>query len=295
MELVSKIVCISHVMTWHNRQLHTAMEMLNYFYFVIVVGGGILLLLMPFALAACGKWISTIFAIVFQLLIAFVVKEWACSFNLDAGYSSKSWLAFLALAGVFTLFMISALDLTISWSECGFLVLLMFTAVLIASICLWDIVNWVELNRVVRAPIDPKEKGVVGYKIFDQNWRCRDIQYHLGERISREQVPSLCVRGFHFCLNAKSCAVYCDYQDSPEGCKFAMVEAVGEIRFDGGKAATNVLNIVKELSCEEFMELCKETQVVLPHPRNRDGDILKFANGVTRMWFKLELTPLLSR
>ena len=137
----------------------------------------------------------------------------------------------------------------------GVLLLAFSTALLYA--------DWYHLRRFKRVPIDSSERGVIGYKIFDSKWKCRGLQYIRGERISMTSLPELCRRGFHFCLNANDCRSYYT-TDLTVNNKFAIVEAVGALEFDGYKAATNALKINKELSRQEFLKLCETDQVYVP-------------------------------
>ena len=198
------------------------------------------------------------------------------------------FLVILASVSVLSTFSFTAYTSTMS-SEDGF-----FAAILILfaflGLCLaaeWE--HWESYNRVRRAPIDAKEKGVVGYKIFDRDWVCLGMQYNVGERVSRKRLPCLCFTGYHFCLNAADCLKFRSTKASI-GNTFAQVEGVGDTEFDGEKAATNALKIVKELSRKEFLQLCKETQVKLPHFRDTlDSDLLTFSNGVMVNWRGREL------
>jgi len=119
---------------------------------------------------------------------------------------------------------------------------------------------WWSDRRIRRNPNQDSEVGVVGYKIFESNWKCHGLQYKVGEKISRDHAPVFCSVGFHFCLNANNCTTYYTTEVA-DNRKFALVEAVGAVEYDGYKCVTNSLKILKELSRNEFLKLCKTKQV----------------------------------
>lgn len=49
---------------------------------------------------------------------------------------------------------------------------------------------------------------VKGYKAFNKNLKCRDIQYQVGKTYELEEYPVLCDKGFHFCKNIADIFVY---------------------------------------------------------------------------------------
>ena len=36
-----------------------------------------------------------------------------------------------------------------------------------------------------------------GYKVFNPDWTCRDMQYEVGKSYEMEEKPVICERGFH--------------------------------------------------------------------------------------------------
>ena len=38
-----------------------------------------------------------------------------------------------------------------------------------------------------------------GYKVFNPDWTCIDMQYEVGKTYEMEERPIICERGFHFC------------------------------------------------------------------------------------------------
>ena len=62
---------------------------------------------------------------------------------------------------------------------------------------------------------------MIGYKGFDQNWRCRDKQYEVGKTYEEEKAV-LCQEGMHFCENPFDVFTY---YSSSDRARYAEVEA----------------------------------------------------------------------
>lgn len=98
-----------------------------------------------------------------------------------------------------------------------------------------------------------------GYKIFDQNWRCRGFQYAVGETATTTEVLVVCKGGLHFCTRALDCLQYYNLNDTNH---YAEVEAVGDVVSHHDKFVTNRLLVVRELTRDEFAALCHGTIVM---------------------------------
>ena len=98
------------------------------------------------------------------------------------------------------------------------------------------------------------ETGVIrGFKVFNPDWTCRDKQYTCPGAFEEDVTPSVCDRGMHFCKKAADCFNY--YSFNPEN-KVAEVIALAERTVeDGDKCATNYLEIVREISWQEVLEI----------------------------------------
>ena len=94
-----------------------------------------------------------------------------------------------------------------------------------------------------------------GYKVFNEDWTCRDFKYEVGETYEMKESPQCCDRGFHFCTNLADCFYYYSFNTNN---KVAEVEALGEIDKDNDdtKHCTNKIKIVREISWEEVLTLC---------------------------------------
>ncbi len=97
-----------------------------------------------------------------------------------------------------------------------------------------------------------KNTIVKGYKVFNPDWTCRDFQFSCPGIFEEDVIPSVCDRGFHFCPRAVDCFNY--YSFDPDN-KVAEVIALGEVNGDGDKLCTNKIQIVRELSWAEVLEI----------------------------------------
>lgn len=98
------------------------------------------------------------------------------------------------------------------------------------------------------------ETGVIrGFKVFNPDWTCRNKQYTCPGAFEEDVTPSVCDRGMSFCKKAADCFNY--YSFNPEN-KVAEVIALAERTVeDGDKCATNYLEIVREISWQEVLEI----------------------------------------
>ena len=94
-----------------------------------------------------------------------------------------------------------------------------------------------------------------GYKVFNEDWTCRDFKYEVGKTYEMEESPQCCGIGFHFCTNLADCFNYYSFNTDN---KVAEVEALGEIDKDDDdtKHCTNKIKIVREIAWEEVLTLC---------------------------------------
>jgi hypothetical protein len=139
---------------------------------------------------------------------------------------------------------------------------------------------------------------VLGYKIFESDWKCHDYQYPFGNKTSDVSEPEtshtavhdgpvkMCESGFHFCQRALDCM---DYYHLHPLYRYAQVAASDVVITDGNKSVTNRLTLVKELSLEEFKKLCTGTITTwwangfkCSETTYRDGEM----HGVHKSWRK---------
>ena len=96
-------------------------------------------------------------------------------------------------------------------------------------------------------------KIIRGFKVFNPDWSCKNKQYTCPGIFEENVTPSVCDRGMHFCKKAADCFNY--YSFNPEN-KVAEVIAPAERTVeDGDKCATNYLEIVREISWQEVLEI----------------------------------------
>lgn len=97
---------------------------------------------------------------------------------------------------------------------------------------------------------------VKGYKVFNHDWACNVRgnvkQYTCPGRFEEDVQPIVCKSGMHFCKKAIDCFNYHSFDPSK---KVAEVIAYGEIMERDDKCCTNKLEIVREISWEELLEI----------------------------------------
>ena len=90
-----------------------------------------------------------------------------------------------------------------------------------------------------------------GYKGFEADMTCRDFQYEVGKTYEIDGEIKPCERGFHFCRNAADVLNYY----GGEGCRYAEVEAFGEVINGEDKSVTSRIRMVRELTRTEILEI----------------------------------------
>ena len=97
-----------------------------------------------------------------------------------------------------------------------------------------------------------ENKPIKGYKVFDKDWRCRDFRFTCPGVFEEDVIPKVCDRGFHFCKKLIDCFNY--YMFDPDN-HVAEVIALGEVESNDDKICTNRIEIVRELSWHEVLDL----------------------------------------
>lgn len=121
-----------------------------------------------------------------------------------------------------------------------------------------------------------------GYKILDKNFCCRGLQYRVGETQTHKGPIEPCQSGLHFCARALDCLSYYGY--TPEN-RYAEVHAVGQIITKEDKSVTDELEIVREISFEEFAKLCTGTITTLYNSGTKHEEYT-FRAGVGKCKYK---------
>ena len=84
-----------------------------------------------------------------------------------------------------------------------------------------------------------------GFKAFNKDMTCKDMQYEIGKTYELGDTPICCQRGFHFCKSLADCYNYYDMSKDTRICE---VEALGEIVTDDEvKYCTDKILIIKEI------------------------------------------------
>jgi len=90
-----------------------------------------------------------------------------------------------------------------------------------------------------------------GFKGFDKDLKCRDMQYEVGKEYKFGDKLEMCNSGFHFCQKITDVHEYYNLKQS----RICEIEAIGEIITDKNKSVTNHIKIIRELSKLEILEL----------------------------------------
>lgn len=93
---------------------------------------------------------------------------------------------------------------------------------------------------------------VKGYKVFNPDWTCNRKQYTCPGKFEEDVNLGVCKRGMHFCEKLRDCFGY--YKFDPKN-KVAEVIAYGDVITKGDKSCTNKLEIVRELSWAEVLDM----------------------------------------
>lgn len=84
-----------------------------------------------------------------------------------------------------------------------------------------------------------------GYKAFNKDLKCRDMQYEIGKEYTFDGEPIPCEQGFHFCKSIADCYRFYNMSEDTRICK---VTASGDIKTDDEvKYCTNHIKIVSEV------------------------------------------------
>lgn len=104
---------------------------------------------------------------------------------------------------------------------------------------------------------------VKGYKVFMSDWTCQPggnfKQYSCPGMFEQDGKLEMCVNGIHFCKKLMDCFKHKQYYP---GYKVAEVIAHGEVLERNGKCCTNKLEVVKEISPEEYLAIKKYTEAL---------------------------------
>lgn len=92
---------------------------------------------------------------------------------------------------------------------------------------------------------------ITAYKAFDENWKCRDFQYKVGETYEHSGKVKVCGSGFHSCELPFDCWNYYGLD-----AKLAKVEVSDISRKDDGdsKIASAKITIVAEMSIGDWIK-----------------------------------------
>lgn len=100
--------------------------------------------------------------------------------------------------------------------------------------------------------MDEVSEGVKGYKVFNPDWTCRGKQYSCPGKFEEDGALLICKHGMHFCKKAGDCFNYYDFNPDFH---VAEVVAYGRVVEQDDKCVTDKLEIVREVSWHEVLDL----------------------------------------
>ena len=100
--------------------------------------------------------------------------------------------------------------------------------------------------------MDEVSGGVKGYKVFNSDWTCRGKHYTCPGKFEEDVKLLICSRGMHFCKKAVDCFTYYDFNPDFH---VAEVVAYGRVVERNDKCVTDKLEIVREISWHEVLDL----------------------------------------
>ena len=84
-----------------------------------------------------------------------------------------------------------------------------------------------------------------GYKAFDKNLVCRDMQYEIGKEYIFDGDPIPCKQGYHFCKSIADCYKFYNMSENTRICE---ISATGAVETDDEiKYCTNKIKIIREI------------------------------------------------
>lgn len=93
-----------------------------------------------------------------------------------------------------------------------------------------------------------------GYKVFNNDWTCLNMQYKVGETYTMDEEPIMCKRGFHYCTDLIDCFNY--YPFDPDK-KVAEIEVRGDVvrSYENTKCCTNCIKILREIPWSDVINI----------------------------------------
>ena len=97
-----------------------------------------------------------------------------------------------------------------------------------------------------------QEQANKGYKVTDQNGKCRGFQFEVGKRYTHEGKIEICSSGFHYCQLPQHCFNY--YEFDPNNRVFEVV-ARGPEQTENDKSCTADIEFIREIPWEEVLKI----------------------------------------
>lgn len=96
------------------------------------------------------------------------------------------------------------------------------------------------------------QKAIKGFKVFNPRWTCNGFGYEVGKTYEEKVDPVVHRTGFEFYREVKDCFNYYDFD--PRN-KVAEIAVLGKVAEGPIQCSTNKIQIVKELSWQELLDI----------------------------------------
>jgi len=113
-------------------------------------------------------------------------------------------------------------------------------------------------------------EGTKGYKAFNLQLQCKDLQYEIGKTTVVDGPIKLCERGIHFCLQCNDCFEYYSFNPNQTRVCEVIAEDISEEHEQDSKRVCHKITIIREI---EWVEVLKIINVGIANTgRGNSGD-----------------------
>ena len=101
----------------------------------------------------------------------------------------------------------------------------------------------------------PQNAGTKGYKAFDMQLRCKDLQYEIGKTTEFSGEIKLCECGLHFCLQCKDCFEYYLFDSTKTRVCEVSAEGIATENNEDSKRVCHKITLIREIPWAEVLTL----------------------------------------
>ena len=108
-----------------------------------------------------------------------------------------------------------------------------------------------------------------GYKVTNQDMKCRDFQFEIGKQYVHEGDIKMCGSGFHFCQQVNNCFNYYVFNSSN---RVFEIEYGANVQHGDDKSVTDTITLVRELTWQEVLVLVNTGENNTGRSNSGDGN-----------------------